>query len=47
MPGEADIKHFGVLKKLGKKTGTGVVLCLGQERIPINREVVSVPVWEI
>jgi predicted AAA+ superfamily ATPase len=44
---EADTKHFSVLKKLGKKIGTGAVLCLGQSRIPINREIVSVPVWEI
>jgi predicted AAA+ superfamily ATPase len=47
MPGEADIKNFSALKKLGKKIGTGAVLCLGQNRIPINREVVSIPVWEI
>ena len=47
MPGETDIKHFQTLKKLGKKTGTGSVLCLARDRIPINREVVSIPVWEI
>ena len=47
MPGEADIKHFAALIKLGKKTGTGAILCLTQSRIPINREVVSIPAWEI
>jgi predicted AAA+ superfamily ATPase len=47
MPGEADIKNFNALKKLGKKIGTGAVLCLSQNRIPRNREVVSIPVWEI
>jgi predicted AAA+ superfamily ATPase len=47
MPGENDIKHFSALKKLGKKTGTGAVMCLSQDRIPINRETVSIPVWEI
>ena len=47
MPGEVDIKHFSALKKLGKKIGTGAVLCLGQNRFPVNREVVSIPVWEI
>jgi hypothetical protein len=36
-----------VVENVGKKPGTGAVLCLGQERISINREVVSVPVWEI
>jgi predicted AAA+ superfamily ATPase len=44
---EIDTKHFVALKKLGKKIGTGAVLCLGQNRIPINREVVSIPAWEI
>ena len=47
MPGEKDIKHFSVLEKLGKKTGTGAVLCLSKDSIPINREVVSIPVWDI
>jgi predicted AAA+ superfamily ATPase len=47
MPAQADIKHFSALNKLGKKVGTGAVLCLGQNRIPINREAVSIPVWEI
>ena len=47
IPSEFDIKNFSILKKLGKKTGTGAVLCLGQERFPINRETVSIPVWEI
>jgi predicted AAA+ superfamily ATPase len=44
---EAGTKHFAALKKLGKKIGTGAVLCLGQSRIPINREIVSIPAWEI
>jgi len=47
MPDETDIKNFSALKKLNKKTGMGAVLCLGQKRISINREAVSVPVWEI
>jgi predicted AAA+ superfamily ATPase len=47
MPDEADIKHFKVLEKLGKKIGMGAVLCLGQKRMPINRDAVSIPVWEI
>jgi len=47
MPTENDIKHFGALKKLGKKTGAGAVLCLSQDRIPVSREAVSIPVWEI
>ena len=47
MPGENDIKHFSALKKLEKKIGAGAVLCLSQDRIPVNREAVSTPVWEI
>ena len=47
MPGEADTKNFSILKKLGKNVGTGAVLCLGQNRMPINREAAAVPVWEI
>ena len=47
MPSENEIKNFSALKKLGKKTGAGAVLCLGKDRMPINREAVSIPVWEI
>jgi len=47
MPGDIDIKHFSTINKLGKKTGMGAVLCLGQESFPISREAVSIPVWEI
>ncbi|GHV95198.1 ATPase [Spirochaetia bacterium] len=41
------IKSFRVLEKLGKKVGTGAVLCLQPERIPLDRGTVSIPVWEI
>jgi predicted AAA+ superfamily ATPase len=47
IPGENDIKHFRSLKKLGKKMGAGAVLYLGRERIPINRETISIPAWGI
>jgi len=47
MPDEKDIKNFKVIDKLGKKTGTGAVLCLCKERTAINREAVCIPVWEI
>jgi hypothetical protein len=47
MPGGEAVKNFSVLKKLGKQIGTGAVLCLGQEYMPINREAVSIPVWAI
>ena len=47
MPGEKDIKHFNALEKLGKKIGTGAVLCLCQNRAPINRGAAAIPAWEI
>jgi predicted AAA+ superfamily ATPase len=47
MPGGEAVKNFSVLKNLGKQTGTGAVLYLGQEYMPINREVAAIPVWAI
>jgi predicted AAA+ superfamily ATPase len=46
-PGLGDCKSFRELGKLQKKVGLGAVLCLKPERIPLSREVVSIPVWEV
>ena len=46
-PGFNDYKSFKELTKLQKKTGLGAVICLKSERMPISRDVVSIPVWEI
>jgi len=46
-PGSADYQVFKELAKLQKKVGLGAVLCLKPERIPLSREVVSIPVWEV
>ena len=46
-PGLDDCKSFKELSKLQKKIKTGAILCLKNERIPLNRDVVSIPVWEI
>ena len=46
-PGVNDCKSFNELNKLKKKVGLGAVLCLCKERTAINREAVSIPVWEI
>jgi len=46
-PGTNDCKSFKELSKLKKKVGLGAVLCLCKERTAINRETVSIPVWEI
>jgi predicted AAA+ superfamily ATPase len=42
-----DCKSFKELDKLQKKVGLGAVLCMKGERLPLSREVVSIPVWEI
>lgn len=47
MPDERMVKNFGLLEKLQKPVGHGVVLCLNPDILPINRNVTSVPVWEI
>jgi predicted AAA+ superfamily ATPase len=46
-PGLKDCSSFGLLLRLNKKVGLGAIVCLQPERIPLSREVVSIPVWEI
>jgi predicted AAA+ superfamily ATPase len=46
-PGLNDYKTFNRIAKLKKPVGLGSVICLQPERIPLSREVVSIPVWEI
>ena len=46
-PGPNDYQSFPELAKLKKKTGLGAILCLKSERMPLSREVVSIPIWEI
>jgi predicted AAA+ superfamily ATPase len=46
-PGLDDCRSFKELEKLQKKVGLGAVLCLKDERMPLSRDVVSIPVWEI
>ena len=48
MPGETNTGNFSVLKQLGKKIGTGAVVCLCQNFIPLpKKDIISIPVWEI
>ncbi|MCL2319195.1 MAG: ATP-binding protein [Treponema sp.] len=48
MPGDADIKNFEELDRLGKKRGTGAILCLYPKCISLpKKNAISVPVWEI
>ncbi|MDR2048853.1 MAG: ATP-binding protein [Treponema sp.] len=46
-PGLNDYDGFKKLVKLRKPVGLGAVLCLKPERLPLSREVVSIPIWEI
>lgn len=46
-PGLGDYSKFSLLARLKKKVGLGAVICLQPERIPLSREVASIPVWEI
>jgi predicted AAA+ superfamily ATPase len=47
MPDNNVIRHFSILERLEKKVGTGAVICLQSKKIPINRSVMAMPVWEI
>ncbi|GHV72708.1 ATPase [Spirochaetia bacterium] len=47
MPSRTDLRHFKVLETLGKKVGTGAVLCLYPTVMPLGEDVISYPVWEI
>ena len=46
-PDSSDCSSFKYLEKFGKDIGLGAVICLQPERIPITRDIVSIPVWEI
>jgi predicted AAA+ superfamily ATPase len=46
-PGTADFKNFKVLDKLDKPAATGALVCLYPEILPMDKNVLSVPIWEI
>jgi predicted AAA+ superfamily ATPase len=46
-PQVLDYKYFSQLGKLNKKIGLGAIICLQAQRIALNRNVISIPVWEI
>jgi predicted AAA+ superfamily ATPase len=48
LPGETSTRNFGVLNQLGKKIGTGAIVCLARNFSPLPKQnIISVPVWEI
>ena len=46
-PNLAHAKHFSVLEKLKKPIGTGLVLSLYSEYLPLNRHVIAMPIGNI
>jgi predicted AAA+ superfamily ATPase len=47
MPDKTDTKNFKTLAGLGKKVGTGTILCLYPTVMPMGENSLSCPVWEI
>jgi predicted AAA+ superfamily ATPase len=43
-PSSTASKNFHMLEKLGKKVGSGAVLCFVERDVPLSREVVAIPV---
>jgi predicted AAA+ superfamily ATPase len=47
-PHAGDFRHFSVFSGLtDKKAGTGAVICLSPEILPIGNNIISCPVWAI
>jgi predicted AAA+ superfamily ATPase len=46
-PDADSYKSFNILPSLKKQIGTGAVICLYQKTASIDKDVISVPVWEI
>jgi predicted AAA+ superfamily ATPase len=47
-PDKYDLKNFSLLKKFkSKKIGTGAVVCLYPEIIPLSEDVISFPIWRL
>ena len=42
-PDKSTVRHFSVLKKLGMPVGTGAVICLAQQTLPLTQNTWSVP----
>lgn len=46
-PGREDTRHFGVLERLGLRVGSGGVICLATQSLPLTATAQSIPVWAI
>ncbi|MCL2043702.1 MAG: ATP-binding protein [Treponema sp.] len=47
VPQAESAKYFALSEKLGKSAGTGAVLCLRQSALPLNKNVIAWPVWDV
>jgi predicted AAA+ superfamily ATPase len=47
MPNIDIARNFNVLERLDKKIAINAVICLQSTKIPLNRQVISIPVWYI
>lgn len=46
-PGRDAVRHFAVLEHRGLEVGTGTVICLTQERLPITAGIDAIPAWQV
>jgi len=46
-PTAESAKQFAILEKLNKPIGMGSVLCLRSSALPINKNAIAIPLWEI
>ncbi len=44
-PSRDDVRHFGVLERLGLPIGPGGVICLAEQSLPLTASVQSIPAW--
>jgi predicted AAA+ superfamily ATPase len=47
IPPKNDIKNFRLLEQFKLKIGTGVVICLRHEPLPLDENSLALPIWEI
>ncbi len=46
-PNKSDIRHFSALENLGISMGSGGVICLSPQALPLSRNVWSIPVGTV
>ena len=46
-PGRDAIRHFSVLENSGLSVGSGAVICLCAERLPLTPQVDAIPAWQL